>query len=353
MVNNMKIMGLDIGGANTDCAIIEIDDELKISNIQKYKEYLPMWKYNEKLPESLLKLYENDKNIDVVCVSMTAELADSYENKKEGVLDISKKVIETFPNQIVRFITFNGLKSYEEIKKDPLKAAAANWVGTANIIKYIKKDCIFIDMGTTTTDIIPLINKKESASGHTDTERLATGELVYTGMLRTNLATIVQEVPIDGVPTSVSSELFTISADMHRILKHIKEEEYTCETPDGKGKDIISCKRRLSRLVCADLDTLSDENINKIAQYIYKKQIKQVTHGLIKVVERTGLDTVIISDLGHGNICTKSAKRLGLNIINLEDNLPKDAVSIITALGAIQMYIEENISSDLPLYIYI
>ena len=133
----MKIMGLDIGGANTDCAIIEINDEKQIKSIKKSK-YLPMWIENDKLPECLLKLSQDDlDSIDVVCVTMTAELADSYESKTEGVLDISKKVMTIFNDKIVKFVTFDGLKSYDDILENPLNAAAANWVGTSNAIKYL------------------------------------------------------------------------------------------------------------------------------------------------------------------------------------------------------------------------
>ena len=80
-----------------------------------------------------------------------------------------------------------------------------------------------MDMGTTTTDIIPIINKQNIAK-HTDVERLGSGELVYTGMLRTNIATIVHSIPIYNIDTSVSSELFTITADVHRILGNITKK---------------------------------------------------------------------------------------------------------------------------------
>lgn len=343
-------MGLDIGGANTDCAIIELNDENgHIKSVKKSKRYLPMWIKNDELKECLMDLSKEDIDCtDVICVSMTAELSDAYETKIEGVLDISKKVHYTFSDKTVKFVTFEGLKTYEEILENPLSAAAANWIGTANAVKHIRNSCIFMDMGTTTTDIIPLINK-ENAAGHTDVERLGSGELVYTGMLRTNLAAIVQELPVNNINTTVSSELFTISADVHRILGHITQEEYTCDTPDKKGKDIVSCKRRLCRLVCADLDSLSDDTIEDMAKYIYEKQICQVTKGLIKVVEKTGLDTVVISDFGHGNVCKKAAEELGLNIISIENYMSKEATSVITAIGAIQMYVEENVSPDFTL----
>jgi probable H4MPT-linked C1 transfer pathway protein len=335
----MKIMGLDIGGANTDCTIINIEND-KLVSMKNKREYFPMWKNNDKLQDCLKKFIIDDRDIDIICVSMTAELADGYLSKTEGVRDISNKVLEVFDRNKVFFVTFDGLKKIEELKENYLMAAAANWIGTAEIIKYIKKDCIFMDIGSTTTDIIPIKNQKEIAEGHSDLERLISGELIYTGMLRTNLASIVHTVPITSQNSRVSSELFTISADMHRILGNISENDYTCSTPDNQGKDIISCKRRLARLVCADLDPLEDKEIIKLAHYIEDKQIEQIYEGLKQVHDRTKIDTVLVTSIGNAALCEKAAKKLNLKVISLEDYMTKKATNVLTAIGAIQMYLD-------------
>ena len=335
----MKIIGLDIGGANTDCTIIEIKNN-EVTSMKNNREYFPMWKNNNQLQQCLQKLTKDDSDIEIVCVSMTAELSDGYSSKKEGVLDISNKVMEVFREKEVYFVTFDGLKNFKELQRNPLSAAAANWMGTSELIKYMEKDCIFMDIGSTTTDIIPIKNHKECASGHTDLERLSTGELIYTGMLRTNLTSIVHSVPIYNKNTRVSSELFSITADVHRILGNIGEEEYTCPTPDGNKKDIRSCKRRLARLVCADLDSLEDEEIIKLAKYIENRQIDQIYDGLKEVVERTKIKTVLITSIGHGNLCEIAAKKLNLNVISLDQFMSKKATNVLTAIGAIQMYLD-------------
>lgn len=337
----MKIVGLDIGGANTDCTIIDIENN-EIKSMKCHREYFPMWKKKDRLNECLYNLTKDDCDIEVICVSMTAELSDGYESKKEGVKDISEKVVEYFKEKKVYFVTFEGLKTYTELQKNYLSAAAANWIGTTEIIKYIEKDCIFMDMGSTTTDIIPIKNKKEIALGHTDLERLSSGELIYTGMLRTNLATIVHSVPIYDKNTRVSSELFSITADIHRILGNITEKEYTCNTPDGNKKDMISCKRRLARVVCADLDSLEDEEIIKLAEYIESKQINQIYDGLKEVVQRSNIETVAITSIGNGNLCEKVAKKLKLNIISLDQHMSKKSTTVLTSIGAIQMYLDLN-----------
>lgn len=332
----MIMAGFDIGGANTDCSIIEVKDN-KIVNTKSSFKYLPMWKEKDNLGKCLKELVKDEK-FDAVSVSMTAELVDGYETKKEGVMDVATKVINTFKDVPVGFVTFNGIKDYDELKKNPLDAAAANWIGTTSLIKFIKDDCIFIDMGSTTTDIIPIINGKECAEGHTDLERLCTGELVYTGMLRTNVATIVNELPIHGYYATVSSELFAITADVHTILGNIKDYDYSCQTVDGNNKDKTSCMRRISRVVCADLETVTEKEIQKIAEYIYKSQIEQVKNGLLKVVNRTNIHTVITTGLGMNSVCYSAAKNMDLQVINMEDYFSIEDCVVAPAIGAAYMF---------------
>ncbi len=344
----MKIMGLDIGGANTDSVIVELKS-CKSNIIKSDKYYLPMWVDPEQLSLYLDKLNNSYSDVDVVCVSMTAELADCYTTKKEGVLDITNRVMESFYGKTIKFITFDGLKDYEYIKENPLSAAAANWIGTVNILKYIKKSCIFMDMGTTTTDIIPIRNGKQVCVGNSDLNRLSNGELVYTGLLRTNLATIVDSVPVDDKKVLVSSELFSITADMQMVLGNITSEKYTCSTPDGKVKSIDACLNRIAHLVCSDLDELTTDQIIFIAQYIYDKQVAQITNNLKRVHDRTNLDTVIISENSNSAICMKATENLNLDSIKLDDYISSDISSIITSLGNVQMYIDEYVDENVQL----
>ena len=347
MNDELTIMGLDIGGANTDCCICKItEDGFEIIN--SIKEYLPMWQKKDQL-EDCLERFKKDYSIDVVVATTTAELSDGYKSKKEGILDITNKVMDVYKDSTVRFVTFDLLKDYEYVQKNPLTMAAANWIATAHLISKINENCIFMDMGTTTTDIIPIRNSKVVSSGYTDLERLCSGELAYTGMLRTNVATITHHVPVNDTMATVSSELFTTTADVHRILGNITENEYTCSTSDNEDKSIISCKRRLARLICADLDMLSDEEIMKIAGYVEKKQIKQVKEGLKKVYEHNRLDDVVITNYANASICPKAAESLGLNVQLLNDYLDDDTINVSPTLGCIQMYVDEYLDKGISL----
>ena len=244
----MKVAGFDIGGANTDLAIVEYENG-EIKDIQTVFEYLPMWSDNDRLGITLIDLIEKIcpiDEIDAVGISMTAELVDAFETKTQGVLDIATTCEKLFDCPVA-YIGTDKVLSLAELMANPLEVAAANWIATSQIVAEIDKDCIFVDTGSTTTDIIPIKDGHECAKGRTDFERSATGELVYTGTLRTNLTSFVDSIPLGGENYRVASELFAITADVYNVLDLIKDEDYVCATCDGAGKSKEESARRISR----------------------------------------------------------------------------------------------------------
>ena len=334
----MKIAGFDIGGANTDLAVIDFEDG-EIKNMEVDFAYLPMWSNNDDLSHVLVELIENIcpvSEIDAVGISMTAELVDAYDTKKDGVLDIVKKCEETFTCPIA-YVGVDGMISKSEIEKDPLKAAAANWIATAQIATLISDNCIFIDTGSTTTDIIPIKEGSECAIGKSDFDRSATGELVYTGTLRTNLASFLDKIELNGKEYRIASELFAQTADVYMVLDLITEDDYICDTFDGEGKSKIDCARRIARVVCADLEMLSMEDIVEMSEVIHQKQIAQIADGLKQVVETQGLDLIVTTGLGKDILDRPAAELLGLKVKSMGDILSDDECTVAPAVGTAVM----------------
>jgi probable H4MPT-linked C1 transfer pathway protein len=333
----MKIAGFDIGGANTDLAVVEFDSNGNIIGIKTDFEYFPMWLKKNELGNALSNLLGDDlEEVDAVGVCMTAELVDAYKTKREGVVDIAKKSKESF-SVPTGFIGLNGVLNFEEVSENPDEVAAANWIATAKIASRIDENCIMIDTGSTTTDIIPVKDGSECAKGRSDLERLKTGELVYSGTLRTNLATIVDKMPLDDEFVRVSSELFAITADVHMVLGNITEEDYTCSTPDGAGKSKEDCMRRISRVICGDLDMLSRYDIEKIAGHIYKKQVQKVAEALLEVSKRENLTEVITTGLGMDIIGAKAAEVAGLESTGMDKLLKREECIVAPAVGTALM----------------
>lgn len=346
----MKIAGFDIGGANTKVAIINFDNG-EIENIEIDLSYLPMWSDNDTLQTVLTELIEKIcpiDELDGVGISMTAELVDAYETKKDGVLDIANKANDLFDLPL-GFVTLDGVVDINGIIENPLKAAAANWIATAPIAAKISDNCIFVDTGSTTTDIIPVKNGKECAKGRSDMERLGTGELVYTGTLRTNLCSFLYKVPLSKngktIEYRVGSELFAETADVYRILDLISEDDYVCGTYDGEGKSKIECARRVARVLCADLDILNKNDIKQLCETIHKTQIKQIAEAIGEVSKRENIDTIVTTGLGKDILDKPAAESLGLNVKSMNEFLTDEECVVAPAVGTailMEEYLRNN-----------
>ena len=158
------ILGIDIGGANTKIA----SDDGRLVELH----YIPLWK-NTRMPEALLEIAGRLKP-EKVGVVITGELADCFPDKDAGLSYIIDAVNNAFTDAF--FLDNNGIFTKEKIRS----IAAANWMASCLLIGKEFGDCIFLDIGSTTTDIIPIKNCVPLA-GKTDFERLKNGELVYAG----------------------------------------------------------------------------------------------------------------------------------------------------------------------------
>lgn len=336
-----KVLSYDIGGANTKAAFLTTKNG-KLQDAKVAVEYFPIWKEPGKLANVLLELKKRlgAGRIDGLGVTMTAELSDVYATKSEGVHQILSCVNRVFPNLPIYVLnTDTKLDSLSAALEAPLKVAAANWAATGWLVAQRIKDCVIVDVGSTSSSIIPIVNSQVVANGKTDLDKLICGELVYTGSLRTNVATIVHSVPIKNDVAGVASELFALSADVHLALGNITEKEYTCETADSQGKTLPDALARLARVVCADTQMLTQNEIIGMAKYIYDKQVIQVSEGLSKVFSyaknrTSSLVPVVVTGLGKDFIARKAAEKIGVkSIIDLGMSIQNCAVMATPAFG--------------------
>jgi probable H4MPT-linked C1 transfer pathway protein len=347
VIEIVYVFGLDVGGANTKAALLAIQ-QATAEKLGTAVEYYPIWKRGKKqLPEVLRRLRNllvDASPLDGVGVTMTAELSDAYRTKKEGVNHILNCVARVFADVPTFVLDVKAnLVPIDEARTKPFEIAAANWMATGWMVSQLIKTCLVVDVGSTTTSIIPIVDGKVVAEGSTDLEKLLNGELVYTGALRTNVAAIVKHVPIRGGQVRVSSELFAQSGDVHLLLDHIQAQDYTVETADGRGKTIEEAMARLARVVCADVDMLDEQEIPEVAKFIYEKQVEQIADGLIQVYGRMKKRvreniSVVVAGSGRNFLAGKAAERIGINeIIDLGDLLGANAASASPSVGVALM----------------
>lgn len=251
----MNSLGIDVGGAN-----------LKISNGKDNRIiYFPMWKKAYEL-KNKLKEISKEFGAEKAGIVITAELADVFKSKREGIEYISNVCKEIFRD--VYFLDVEGRLNREI--DDPIKFCASNWMASVSfLLDEGFRDFLFIDIGSTTTDLIPV--KEKAIAGKTDFARLQRKELIYIGVLRTPVFYVLKS--FEGV--DLCPEYFAITADVFRVTGEIGEEDYNCETPDSAGKSVVDCMRRLARTVCCDLEELGEIKARLLA-FKAKKAIIRV-----------------------------------------------------------------------------
>ncbi len=345
----IRVLGLDVGGANVKMSFVSFNGWQDFDVFYSGLWYFPFWIKKPLFRDFLenirreIELKEEWKGLGV---TMTAELSDCFQTKREGVLWIARRVCEVFGEERVFFLTVDGkMVSLKELLKDPLKGAATNWIGTAFLIGSRFPDCIMVDVGSTTTDLVSIVEGKPFSKGRTDPERLARGELIYTGVLRTNVTSIVQKVPTPWGECRASSELFAITGDIHLVLGNIEVRDYNVDTPNGKKPSFDSALTRIARVVCADKEMLSRNQIVNIARFIYEKQLQQIIEGLKQVIEENkdvlgNSPKIVFTGSGGEFLGKEAAKRLGLkelydfsNFIKKDTNVVSTSVAVACMLG--------------------
>ncbi len=340
----ITVVGWDIGGVNVKAAWLTYERGAAQAVRTASCPY-EIWRAKERLPDVLQKvLAEVTQTLpQAMAVTMTAELSDAFATKREGVLFVLDSLLATFPGCPAYALSLSGeFVPLAQARLRPLDFAAANWLATALFIARAYPNCVLVDVGSTTTDIIPILDGRVANLGRTDLERLMSGELIYTGALRTHLAAIVHSVPVRGRFCRVASEYFAISGDVHVILGHVRPEDYTCPTPDGRPPTVAWARGRLARLVCADTEMLSAAEIEAMARYVHQRQVEQIAQGLLQVLSRLAdRDDLPLVATGSGAfLAVEAGQRLGLRLVDLAAQWGRERGAVAPALAAAHLLAE-------------
>jgi probable H4MPT-linked C1 transfer pathway protein len=265
---------------------------------------------------------------------MTAELSQAFRTKREGVGFIFDALEAAFPDSPQYAYTADGkFVALDFARAQPLSVGASNWVATSNWVARTVPTCVLIDIGTTSTDLIPIIDGRVVALGHTDPERLLSGELVYSGALRTPAEAIARKVPLWGGHAAVSADGFAIIGDAHLWRGQLSSDDYTCRPPDGRPATRAFAGERLARMVCADRDMLDDSTIDDIATALALAQVRTLILALERLLQRwPAIKIAVVTGLGDF-IAEDAARGAGLSIVPLVDRLG-DASRTAPALAA-------------------
>ena len=336
----IRVLGWDVGGANVKAAHLTVDRHVR--SVRTASRPFEIWRDKERLPDVLRGLAADLPLADAIAVTMTAELSDAFRTKREGVAFVLEALGAVSPRPLSVFTTGGEFLAARAACERPLEVAASNWMATAMLVARHAADAILLDVGSTTSDIIPIRAGRVAAEGRTDPERLLAGELVYSGTLRTTVAAIVSSVPLRGRECPVAAEAFAVSGDVHLLLGSLSPDDYTCPTPDGRPATPSFAAERLARVVCADVEMLAPEEIVGIAAAVAHAQARQIASALSRVAAPFERPVKIIvtgqgAFLGH-----RAAAQCGLGSIELSSLLGVDVKTAAPAVAVAWLLAERG-----------
>jgi probable H4MPT-linked C1 transfer pathway protein len=213
-------------------------------------------------------------------VTMTAELSDAFEDRARGVVCVAAIISREIGGADTRFYAGAlGLVPREAVAGVVDSVASANWRVSAELAARHCADALFIDIGSTTTDLAPIREGRVVAFGASDCERLACGELAYAGFSRGAPQFYASRAPIDGRWTPLVNEAFASMADIRRLTGDLPEGESRADlapAADGRAKTIDASRARLARLAGLDAAQLPLDQARALADYLSRAQLRVV-----------------------------------------------------------------------------
>jgi probable H4MPT-linked C1 transfer pathway protein len=337
-------VGWDIGGANVKAARVEADGGRR--RVRTLSRSFEIWRDRDGLLPVMAALARELGSPAATAVTMTAELSDAFRTKREGVGFVLDAVAAVAPGPTLVFTTAGDFVDPAVARARPLAVAASNWMATARVAAAAVGRGVLVDVGSTTTDVVPIRDGAVVAEGRTDPERLLAGELVYTGAVRTNVAAIVHEVPLRGGRCPVASELFAVSGDVHVLRGDLPAEAYTGSTPDGRPATPAYAGERLARVVCADVEMLAPAEIAALAAAIADAQVEQVAAALRRVAARVGPAAPVVATGLGAFLARQAAARCGLPVVDLSALLGVDVGTAAPAVAVAWLLLDRLAAGD-------
>lgn len=334
-------IGWDIGGAHLKMASIDHDGSVNFAN----QLATPLWKGLDKLENAMSEMHNQITEDPVIhAITMTAELADIFKDRATGVKELTGFLGNHFANEVFQLYAGNsGLIKADEANSYITDIASANWHATASFVAQTINQGVLIDIGSTTTDIVPFASGRLRNTAYTDHERLRDNELVYTGIIRTPVMAIVNKIYFNGQWQNIAAEHFSTMADVYRLTGELNEQDDMMPTADGAGKALCDSERRLARMIGLDLE--GENNIHpfiEISRHIADSHLEIVNESLLKVLSRADSKRIdCLVGAGAGSfLVRKLASKNNLKYIDFTDLLSypgQEEHNVLTCAAAVSV----------------
>ena len=304
-----RVFGWDLGGANVKLARVDGGRVVHVAQIPC--PIIPERRKFDMAVDAALPLISSPA---LHAVTMTGELSDVFNDRAEGVAYLVELMQRVAAGQALRVYAGSfGFLDPDDAKSRTLEVASANWHASAALAALRHKDALLVDVGTTTTDLIPIKDGAIAARGATDAERLTEGELLYTGVVRTPVMAVAHSAPFKGRVQRIAAERFATMADVWRLTGDLPDDSDPYPAADQRGKSGPESAARLARMLGRDASEAELGEWVALARYFADCQLAEIEHAARGLAERDSLaPSAPVIGAGCGRFVARSlAERLG------------------------------------------
>ena len=163
------VIGWDLGGAHLKAA--RLDAQGCIGSVVQVA--CPLWQGMEQLEEALGVVLSEVGAARRHAVTMTGEMVDLFPHRAAGVSRLAAAMHDWLSPAELRFYAgAAGFLSADQVAAHTAELASANWLASATCVAAHRPDALFIDVGSTTIDLVPIVAGRVVARGRNDFARL-------------------------------------------------------------------------------------------------------------------------------------------------------------------------------------
>jgi (4-(4-[2-(gamma-L-glutamylamino)ethyl]phenoxymethyl)furan-2-yl)methanamine synthase len=277
------VFGWDVGGAHVKVSMASRSGVL--ADVAQWA--CPLWQGLSHLERAIDAVFERwpaaRDGAARHAVTMTGEMVDLFADRAEGVRVLASALAQRLGPRTLFYAGAAGWLARSACADGWRKVASANWHASAQWVATRIANVLFVDIGSTTTDIIPIVEGRIAARGSNDADRLVSGELVYQGVVRTPLCGVAHRIAFRGETTSVMNEWFATSADVYRLTDELWAPHDQHPSADNGPKTKPASRARLARMIGRDAAEASDAEWRRFADEWRREQLRAIEASLARV----------------------------------------------------------------------
>ena len=281
-----SVFGWDIGGAHLKACRFEAG---RLADVALWA--CPLWQGLDRLEQAFAAAQARWPELPGArhAVTMTGEMADLFADREDGVRRIAAHAASAVGEATRFFAGDAGWCTLDAVPRHWAQVASANWLASAKFAARRVGAGLLLDIGSTTTDIVALHGGAVASASRSDAERLASGELVYHGVVRTPLCAVAPRIALRGTRHRVMNEFFASSADVYRLTGELDAAHDLHPSADGAPKDLAATRQRLARMIGLDARDASPEDWRACALAWREAQLAHIAEALHEVAAAHGM----------------------------------------------------------------